>query len=675
MGERISEFSGDAIKNYEIAISREWVTTNGLGGYSSSTIVGVNTRKYHGLLVAPTATPPFDRKLLLPKLEEEIKTNSETFHLSTNEYPGLVYPDGHVHLKQFRSDPLPTFIYNLSGFLVKKTIFMPYRTNAVVVNYKVWNILDQPARILVRPLVNSRDIHQLTKAGSIGFKQLVQDKQVEVIAGYQDAPPLLIGSDVMIYKKSELPEEARWYRNFVYREERERGYEFMEDHYSPGNFQLELKGGRNDFNVLAAGGFGARRDFKLLYSEKPEKFEQEQQITLERLDNLIKTSAIEGADWQRCLVRAADSFIAGGKVVAGYHWFGCWGRDSLISLPGLTLVTGRYDVAKEILLDIANRRIGGLIPNWFEEKTADYNCADAPLLLIYAIHKYLAYTDDISIVEKLWGAMSEIVDSYVRGLDESVRVDEDGLVWSDRATWMDVKVGDKMVTPRQGKAVEINALWYNALRAMGTIAEQSDRVFEFVGLADKVRKNFLAEFWNKNRRCLYDVVGGDSRDQRVRPNQILAVSLPFPVVVGPQAEEIVSAVQEKLLTPYGLRSLEKDDPSYKGVYKGNVIERDLAYHQGTVWSWLIGPFVTAFLRVHKQPGSREQAARFLQRLTSDHLTEAGIGTVSEIFDGDEPHAPRGCISQAWSVAEILRVHVEDIEGRRPPFESKYGGTT
>ncbi|MDI6642980.1 MAG: amylo-alpha-1,6-glucosidase [Candidatus Hodarchaeaceae archaeon] len=669
------EFSGGALKDYETAISREWVITNGLGGYSSSTAVGVNTRKYHGLLVVPTTTPPFGRKLLLSKLEDEIQTSSETFHLSANEYPDVIYPDGHAHVKQFRLDPLPTFTYSFPGFLVKKTIFMPYRTNAVIVNYKVWNPSEQPAKMLIRPLVNSRDIHHLTRSGSVSFKQQAESRKVEVVARYQDAPPLLIGSDLMSYVPSELPEEARWYKNVVYREERERGYEFMEDHYSPGHLELELKGGKSEFNLLATGGFRGKGDFELLYSEKPEKVERERQMTVDRLEGLVKGSAVADTSWGRYLIWAADSFIANGRVIAGYHWFGCWGRDSMISLPGLTLVTGRYDVAKRILLDLANRRRGGLMPNWFEGETADYNCADVSLLFIYALHKYLTYTDDVALANKLWGALTEIVDSYVRGLNEGVSVDEGGLVCSDRGTWMDVKVGDKCVTPRQGKAVEINALWYNALRAMEAIAERTGRVFKFAGLAEKVRKNFFAEFWNEDRRCLYDVVGDDFRDQRIRPNQILAVSLPFPAVAGPQAEEIVSTVKEKLLTPYGLRSLERGDPSYKGVYKGNVIERDFAYHQGTTWSWLIGPFVTAFLRVHKEPGSQEQAMRFLQRLVGSHLIEAGIGTVSEIFDGDEPHTPRGCISQAWSVAEILRAYVENIKSKRPPFEDKYGGTT
>ncbi len=665
------EFLGDALKDYQTAISREWVITNGLGGYSSSTVVGVNTRKYHGLLVAPTTTPPFGRKLLLSKLEEEIQSGSETFHLSANEYPDVIYPDGHAHIKQFHLNPLPTFTYGFPGFLVKKTIFMPYRANAVVVNYKVWNPLEQPAKMLTRPLVNSRDIHRLTRAGSISFKQRADGRKVEVAAGYQDAPTLLIGSDLMSYVPSELPGGARWYKDVVYREERERGYDFMEDHYSPGHFEIELKGAKSEFNLLAAGGSGAKGDFELLYSEKPEKFEHERQITVERLEGLVRDSAVADTSWGKCLVWAADSFIANGEIIAGYHWFGCWGRDSLISLPGLTLVTGRHDAAKKILLDLANRQRGGLIPNWFEGETADYGCADTSLLFIYALHKYLCYTDDIALANKLWDALNEIVESYVRGSNEGIRVDEDGLVWSDKATWMDARVGGELVVPRQGKAVEINALWYNALRAMEAIAERSGRAFKFTELAERVKKNFLAKFWGDSRGCLYDVIRGEFRDPRVRPNQIFAVGLPFPIVEGTQAREVVSVVQKKLLTPCGLRSLEKGDPDYRGACKGNAIERDLAYHQGTVWSWLIGPFVTAFIRANKVAG-KEQAVGFLSRLVGDHLAEAGIGTVSEIFDGDEPHTPRGCISQAWSVAEILRCYIEDIKDKRPPFERKYG---
>jgi predicted glycogen debranching enzyme len=650
-------------------VLNEWITTNGLGGYSSSTIVGANTRKYHGLLVVPTALPPFERKLLLSKVEEEIRTGLEIFRLSVNEYPGNLYPSGHLHLKQFKFEPLPTFTYDLPGFTVKKTIFMPNRTDAVVVNYNVWNLLDKPARMIVYPIVNSRGIHQLTKAGYFDFRQSAHGRRVEVVANYQNAPPLLMGSDLMGYTKSSLPEDARWYRNFVYRQERERGYEFMEDNYCPGSFQMEIRPGKNDFNFLAAGGFLARKDFEVLYSEKPERFEHKRRATVERLDGLVRTGAVSGTHWGKHLTWAADSFIINSGIIAGYHWFGCWGRDTLISFPGLTLVTARHDVAKRILMDIVNRQKEGLVPNWFEGETSDYNCADASLLFIYAVHKYLTYTDDMVLANSLWTSLEEIVDSYIQGANEGIKVDEDGLVWSSRATWMDASVNGRLVVPRVGKAVEVNALWYNSLRAMDEIGRRIGKPPRFMELADDVKENFVPTFWNEKKSCLHDVVSGTSKDGRVRPNQVFAVSLPFPVVEGDRARAILKTIEEKLLTPYGLRSLARDEPDYKGKCQGDATERDLAYHQGTVWSWLIGPFVTAFVR---QGGDRARAQGFLDRLVESHLMEAGVGTVSEIFDGDPPHDPRGCISQAWSVGEILRCYAEDVKGIKPLHESKYG---
>ncbi len=665
-------FTSKALSDFEGAISKEWITTNGLGGYASSTILGINTRRYHALLVAPTETPPFGRKLLLSKLEEEVQTRAEVFHLSVNEYPNVVYPAGHKYLKQFRVEPLPTFNYSLLNFLIKKTIFMPYGTNAVVVNYKVWNPSELPVKITIRPLVNSRSIHKLTKAGSLRFEQHACERQTDVAANYRNAPTLTMGSDLLDYVPSELPEEARWYKNMVYREEKKRGYEFTEDNYCPGRFELELKEQNSEFSLFAAGGSKAREHVQLLSSRGTEGLEKMRIEAIERLDGLVKGSLIPEVDPWEHLVWTADSFIADGKIIAGYHWFGCWGRDSLISIPGLTLVTRRFDVARQVLLELVERRSGGLIPNCFENGARDYDCADASLLLFYALHKYLTYTDDVALAEKIWDSLEEILDFYLNSDDKSIKVCEDGLVWSDKSTWMDAKIEDKRVTPRQGKAVEINALWYNALRTMESIAKMTGRKLEHAGLADRVRRNFLSEFWNGRKSCLYDVVGDGFRDQRVRPNQIFAVSLPFPVIEGRRAEEIVSVVRNKLLTPYGLRSLEREDSDYKGVYDGNVVERDMAYHQGTVWGWLIGPFITAFLRVNKGENARELARGFLEKLVGDHLMEAGVGTISEIFDGDAPHKPRGCISQAWSVAEILRCYVEDVRGRRPPFEGKYG---
>ncbi len=660
------------IADFGKSVAKEWLVANGLGGYASSTILGINTRKYHGLLVAPTKAPPFDRMLLLSKLEEEIDVGPNPFNLGANEYPGIVYPDGHKNLRQFRLDPLPTFSYSRPGLLLKKTVFMPHLTNAVVVNYKVWNLTEAPLKMTVRPIVNSRETNRLTKRGHLNFSQQPQTTRVELAADYEGAPGLTIGSDRMNYSESNLPEGARWYNNFIYREEKERGYDFLEDQYCPGSFEARLEPGRSDLNVLAAGGFGGKESFEKLYSEDPENFERELHNAVKRLDGLLKNSPCAGTDWGKYLIWAADSFIAEKKIIAGYHWFDCWGRDTLISLPGLTLATGRFEDARAILLELARLSRDGELPNVIEEETRDYNSVDAPLLYIYALQRYLAYTNDVKLIQSVWKMLEGIIDSYAGGSGRA-RVDENGLVRTEKVTWMDAQVGGKLVTPRQGYVVEINALWHNALRAMEVMARVSGNTFKLAGLADRAKENFTTEFWNSEKNCLYDVVDSDFRDPRLRPNQILAVSLPYPVIEGDRAGKIVRAVQEKLLTPYGLRSLDKDDSDYRGVYSGDVTNRDKAYHNGTAWAWLIGPFLTAYTRLNWREENRARALQFLGGLIGKHLAEAGVGTVSELFDGDSPHAPRGCISQAWSVAEVIRSYVEDIKGIRPPHEKRYGG--
>ena len=657
------EIEIDPLHEFEAAISKEWLVANGLGGYASSSILGINTRKYHGLLIVPFGKPPFQRRLLLPKIDENLFGRS-TLHLSSNEYPGAIYPDGYRHFRRFQLNPLPTFFYSTPDLLVKKTVFMPYQRNAVVVNYEVKKS-PQFTQVEIQPFVNFRDIHGLTRYGALKFKERYTKNRVEVALENSDLPFLVIGSDLMAYIPSESPEEEKWYRNFVYRRERERGYEFTEDNYCPGHFEMKMDSEQVEFNLLATGGPSALKLFEDLSSETPGDFQRLRLEAVRRLGEVAERSRLEVE--LKCLSWAADSFLVDGKLVAGYHWFGCWGRDSLLSIPGLTLVTGRYKEAREILLNLAGHLKQGLIPNLFEEEAIDYNCFDASLLYIYALHKYLSYTDDITLARKLWKVGLEIIENCVKGTNEGIRLDEDKLVWSERSTWMDARINGKAVTPRQGKAVEVNALWYNALRSMQAIGERIGMSFPYASLSNVVKDSFIQNFWNEEKSCLYDVVAHE-KDQRVRPNQILAVSLPFPVIDAIHGERIVETVQGKLLTPYGLRTLSPDHSEYCGRYLGGVVERDLAYHQGTVWSWLIGPFVTAFLRMG---GKKEEALAFLRKLTSDHLRETGVGTISEIFDGDAPHSPRGCISQAWSVAEVLRCYVEDIREIRPRFEDRY----
>lgn len=657
----------DPLNDFESSICREWLTTNGLGGYASSTLLGINTRKYHGLLVVPFDDPPHQRRMLLSNIDMSLG-NLRTLHFSSNEYPGVIHPDGYLHLKKFQMDPYPTFSYSWQDVFVTRTIFMPHHKNAVILNFRITSPTQESTKVQIYPFIDLRDIHSLTSFGAVRFKERYAEKKIEIAEASSDVTFLALGSDLMTYVSSKSSLEEKWYRNFIYREERERGYPYMGDSYCPGHFEMEMNAESIEFNMLAAGGPETERIFDGLFSEEPRDFHKLREENTKRLDTLSEIFGLEGD--LRHLGWAADSFLVDKKVVAGYHWFECWGRDSLVSLPGLTLVTGRYREARRILLDLAGRLRKGLVPNVFNGGNADYNCLDASLFYIYALHKYMSYTDDLDLARRLWKAGLEIVDNCVRGVNDGIKVEKDGLVWSERGTWMDARIDGELVTPRRGKAVELEALWYNALRSMEIIGDQIGRIFPFRLLADKARSSFIESFWNEEEACLFDVVA-EGKDPRIRPNQIFAVSLPFPVIDDIYRARIVKTVEEKLLTPYGLRSLAQDELEYHGRCCGNLIERDLTYHQGTVWSWLMGPFVTAFLRVG---GEKSRALIFLERLVNDHLREAGIGTISEIFDGDPPHLPRGCISQAWSVAEVLRCYMEDIREIRPPFEDIYGMT-
>jgi predicted glycogen debranching enzyme len=670
-------FDRTTIGNYQDALSKEWLVTNGLGGYSSSTIIGMNTRKYHGLFITPT-NPPWERKLLLSKFEEEIFIDRKKFQLSTNEYPGVTHPNGYVHMQQFLLDPFPTFFYSLPELSTKKTVFMLHQKNAMVANYKILNHTKKPAKIQIFPLINSRGVHALTKRESIDwhFSQEKHGEKVKVVASYPNAPKLSLKSDLMHYSESELGEEERWFKNMQYPCERERGYPYLEDHYNPGFFELDLREGMNEFNLVAGAGLELGGNLHHLFLDNPTKFKEVYNNSVERLKGLTRfNSSATKNEGLRYLAWAADSFVVDGSekaIIAGYHWFSTWGRDSLLSLPGLTLVTGRFEIAKEILLALSKRFKNGLIPNTFSGVTAEYNSIDSSLLFFYALYKYLVYTDDTSIIDELWDTLTRIINGYVRGVDGLIKMDEDGMIWgAGGLTWMDAKLDGKSVTPREGEAVEVNSLWYNALKLMEIIEQKTGKEFEHHGLAERVERNFAAKFWNQEKNCLHDIIDADRKDPRVRPNQIFAVFLPFGTLDLKKSKGVVSIVKERLLTPYGLRSLEKGDPSYRGVYRGNVMERDSAYHQGTVWSWLIGPFITSYLKVGEHPSDKDRAEDFLSKLMVEHLKSAGLGSISEIFDGDEPHAPRGCISQAWSVAEVLRAYVEDVMGKRPKYENKY----
>ncbi len=633
-------------------MGKEWVLANGLGGYSSSTVLGINTRKYHGLLIA-TTNPPWGRKLLLSKLEEELEVGGEVYPLSSNFYPGVVHPQGYLYLSEFRLFPFPTFVYTLSSVKVEKRIVMPHGFNAVMVNYRVAG--EGEWRLRIFPLLNCRDVHSLTKKGEIVFEEEQVRGGVRMSVSGEE---IYLGSDLARYIPSDLPETNRWYLNMEYPEERERGYPFREDHYCPGCF--EFRGREASLHLVVAGGWRGEEAWRSLLQDPPLVLQREERRQLE-----VTSARRELFP----LLLAADSFFAetpkGTFILAGYHWFSTWFRDALISLPGLALLTGRYLLAREVLLTIASMEKGGMLPNFVEDGRVDFGAADSSLWLFYALHKYLSYTDDTSILQVMTPVLRRIVLACVKGT-AAAKMDKDGLLSVPPGyTWMDARVGGVPVTPRGGKPVEVNALWYNSLRLMEVLGER----VAGAPSPEEVRDNFLRQFWDEGRGYLCDVVCGESRDWSLRPNQIFALSLPFPLITEKErASRILSLLWNKLLTPVGLRSLSPDDPHYRGRYLGDVFSRDAAYHQGTVWGWLIGPFVTALIRFGWE---RETGRRLLAPLMTKHLEEAGLGTISEIFDGDPPHLPKGCISQAWSVAEVLRSYIEDVLGIKPPYEKKY----
>ena len=648
---------------YDRAKEKEWIVTNGIGGYSSSTIIGANTRKYHGLLVA-SLMPPVRRMLILSKVEEVVRIGDKTYALSTNRYPGVIHPEGYRFQERFVWDMFPVFIYKIGDMIFKKTVFMVHGSNTTVIQYEIEN--GRGATVSIRPFINARDFHHNLNSNLIDwrFEESAGEKKTLLKATYFNSPVLILASDLAGYRG-----DGFWVHDMVYEKEQERGLEDRDDHYSPGEFLLDIDKARLDrgrFNIIAIGGDEktARSDFEQFYPRIDTLFEREAARKTGLIGKMKINAASPVPGRITDLVLAADSFIVsrwstGSKsIIAGYPWFSDWGRDAMISLPGLTLVTGRYDDARLILKTFAKSCMNGLVPNRFSDYggRSDYNTVDASLWFVNAVYKFLEYTDDHAFVKRyLLNVMEEIVEYYRNGTGYNIFMDDDCLIHAGtrdiQLTWMDAKVGDDLVvTPRNGKAVEINALWYNALKIMEQVTEGDYDT-------ETTRKSFNEKFWNKKERCLYDVI--EETDASIRPNQIFAVSLPFPVLDKRKQRAVVTKVQDELLTPFGLRSLSPSDPRYRGRYEGGVYSRDTAYHQGTVWAWLIGPFISAYVRIHRSRNGRRNARKFLDPLI-ESVGDAGLGTISEIFDGDPPHRPRGCISQAWSVAEVLRCYFEDV---------------
>ena len=658
------EFGEDICRDLNEATAREWLETNGLGGFASSTVAGLNTRRYHGLLVAATR-PPVGRTSLLSKLEETLVVDGRRYELSVNQYPGVVHPQGHTLLSRFRLDPFPVFNYRVESFELEKAVVMLHGENTTCVRYTLRDVSGEGAtthgvsvRLEIRPLIAFRDYHATTHENGALDSRVQVEEGMLTVAPYEGLPALHFA-----HEGGEVETEGYWYRNFTYAEEQARGLDSNEDLFSPFALKFELKSDSSTFIIASTERRDARRASELIDAE-----------VARRAAVLQSTPSDDEA--VRALTAAAEQYIvARGSqktVIAGYHWFGDWGRDTMIALTGLTLATGRFDVARSILEEFARHISQGMLPNRFTEgdEAPEYNTVDATLWYFEAVRALVAYTDDSEFVRaNLYGVLKDIVEWHVRGTRYGIRVEEDGLLAAGaegaQLTWMDAKVGDHVITPRRGKPVEIQALWYNALRVLEELARGfglKDDERRFAAMAARAHDSFNAQFWNEEAGCLYDVVDGAARDASLRPNQIFAVSLRHSMLSDERARRVVEAIERELLTPYGLRSLAPNDLQYSGRYGGGPAERDAAYHQGTVWGWLIGPFVTAYLKVNgRTPESVAHARTLLAPLVS-HLKEACLGHVSEIFEGDPPHAPRGAVAQAWSVAELLRALVEDVQG-------------
>lgn len=631
----------------------EWLETNGIGGFASSTVLGLNTRRYHGLLVAATR-PPVGRILTLAKLEETLLAQDSRYELSANQYPDVVHPRGFEFLAEFRKDLFPTYIFRVGQVEIAKTVFLVHGRNEVCVEYELRSLGKQVPTgytLEIRPLIAFRDYHSATHRNDGLSREVSGDPALLRIRPYVDLPELFLSTNA-----SESRATGDWYFNLQYQAERERGLDFEEDLFNPVELRFQLEVGK-PARLIASLEICSETDFDALRSGE-----------IRRREKLLG-SAAGYSELVQELTLAADQFIVGRgdgeSVIAGYPWFSDWGRDTMIALPGLTLSTGRPRIAAGILKTFARNVSEGMLPNRFPDagEVPEYNTVDATLWFFEAVRAYLEYTGDHPFVRAdIYPALVEIIDCHIRGTRYGIRTDDDGLLRCGspgaQLTWMDAKVGDWVVTPRHGKPVEIQALWYNALRIMEELArtfndiEVQKRCGQY---AQRAMIAFRPSFWNREAGCLYDVVDDGPPDNSIRPNQLFAVSLKHSMLNDEDASAVLNVVARELYTPIGLRSLAPGDPQYRPVYQGGVAQRDGAYHQGTVWPWLFGAFTDAWMRVHgDSPETREQIDTWLRSMET-HLRDGCIGQISEIADADPPHFPKGCPAQAWSVSEVLRV--------------------
>lgn len=669
----------------ELLLNREWLVTNGLGGYASGTVAGAVTRQYHGLLVAALPAT-LGRVVMWDYVSETIRfSNNELVSLGAEERAGgqLDLP-GAECLHEFSiEDGLPVWTYCVRDLVIEKRILMPYRQNTVYVHYQISGGQKSP-RLELKPAFHFRHHEDRVDLPLFEpYKMSAVKGHYEVVSANPKLPPLRMR---LCSQSSGFAVAPSKIRQVIYRQEQARGYAYQGELWSPGSFQVDLTE-QGTATLIAS-----TEPWEIMDVLNPDEVLAAERNRRARLLENAQAEAREGIAAE--LVFASDQYVikpigrtkeatrmhaVGDEirtVIAGYHWFTDWGRDTMISLEGLTIVTGRYLEAGYILRTFAHSIRDGLVPNMFPDGQTDglYHTADATLWFFHALGRYLRKSRDRITLQLLWPVLIDIVDHHLRGTKFNIRVDEeDGLLTQGKEgyalTWMDAKMGDWIVTPRRGKAVEINALWFNALKFLEEWSEElgdARAAQHYRDLGGRAYESFNKRFWYDEGGYLYDVVdpeGGGGSDAACRPNQLFAISLDHPVLDEDRWKSVVAVVERELLTPVGLRSLSPKHPEYKSIYSGDLKARDGSYHQGTVWGWLIGPFVDAWLKVY--PGDNTAAREFLRRFP-EHMNENGMGTISEVFDAREPHSAGGCIAQAWSVAEVLRCWVKTA---RAPVEA------
>lgn len=634
------KFEKSQVVNLEFSLSREMIRTNRAGSYSSTTIVGCNTRKYHGMLVCPVDELGGDRYVLLSSLDVTVLNSEKSFNTGIRKYKGDYFnPKGHKYIEDYDADKIPSRVYRVGGVMLKQERMLVHYEEQFLLRFTILEA-PEPLKLQVRPFLAFRNIHQLTHANLAANTKVLPAENGIKSKMYEGFPYL----HLQFSQKPEFIHVPDWYLGVEYPEEQKRGYDYSEDLFTPGFFELDAKEG--DVIVFSA-------------STKEEKTSGLKQKFTRTVSGKIARDSFEN-----CLRNAAQQFIEkrGGKtlIIAGYPWFGAWGRDTFIALPGLALARHGLPLFREVIDTQVERMKGGLFPNMGDEKNPAFNSVDAPLWFFWSLQQYVKQ-GGTDAWQRYGDAAKSILEAYRKGAGFNIHMRENGLIYADAPgkalTWMDAVVNGVPVTPRNGYAVEINALWYNAVcftLEMATAAKERKFVQEYKSLPELIRNSFLELFWNDKLGCLYDYVNDqEGRNNFVRPNMVIAVSLPYSMLSKEQMKRVLDVADRELVTVRGLRTLSPGNIHYKGIYKGTQEERDRAYHQGTVWPWLYGPFCEGWLKVYGRQGVHKVKKLIygMEAVMGEH----GISTISEIHDGDPPHAPNGSISQAWSVGEILRI--------------------